>query len=149
MRLASAVSQRIASSVEAEWLGTYGVYVLNGQDGAQHRSREHRPGLQGRVALAIGMDIDAGLLSLETTVSVMLPEMQLRTAIDQVMVGHLVAMNSGIGFQGLVIVEGPGADRGQEILARPSRVAWGEAPIDGDGQMAWRGPGSLWRLDGK
>lgn len=126
MTIASVVLDRFVSSVEAERLGAYGVHVLIGEDAAQHRWRsDDRENIysvsKGVCALVVGMAIDEGLLSLETTVFEMLPEMQLGTGVDQVTVGHLLTMSCGIDFQRFGIVEVPGADPALEMLARPSR----------------------------
>lgn len=126
MTIASVVLDRFVSSIEGEQLGAYGAHVLIGEDAAQHRWRsDDRENIysasKGVCALAIGMAIDEGILSLETVVPEMLPRMPLGRDVDRVTVGHLLAMTSGIDFQRFGIVDVPGADPAQEMLARPSR----------------------------
>ncbi|MDN5755012.1 MAG: beta-lactamase family protein, partial [Micrococcaceae bacterium] len=125
MTPASVVLDRFVSSVEEERLGAYGVHVLMGEDEAQHRWRsDDRENIysvsKGVCALAIGMAVDEGLLSPATTVPGLFPEIELGPGVDQVSVGHLLAMTSGIDFQCFGIVEVPGPDPVQEMLASPS-----------------------------
>lgn len=125
MPLASAVLDRFASSVDEEGLGAYGVHVLIGDEVAQHRWRsDDRENIysvsKGVCALAIGMAIEEGILSLETTVPELLPAVTLGAGVEQVTVRHLLTMSSGIDVPQFADEPWPGSDRAQEILGAPT-----------------------------
>lgn len=123
---ASAVVGRFVAAVDAERLGAYGVHVLVGDDEAGHRWRSNdRENLysvsKGVCALAVGMAIDEGLVSLDTTVADLLPLMELGSGVEVVTLDHLLSMSSGIDFQWFADEPAPWPDLAQEMLRRPSR----------------------------
>lgn len=125
MTAAQSVLDHIVSTVERESLGAYGVHVLVGDDEAGHRWRsDDRENLysvsKGVCALAIGIAVDEGVLTLDTRVPELLPELELGAGVDGVTVRHLLTMTSGIDFQWFGDQPVPGADLAQEMLGRPT-----------------------------
>jgi CubicO group peptidase (beta-lactamase class C family) len=128
MTAAAQVLERFVRAVDAEALGAYGVHVLIGDDAAEHRWRsDDRENLysvsKGICALAVGLAIDEGALSLESTVSGILPHLDLGPGVGEVTVRHLITMRSGIDFEWFGDQEVPWPDLAQEMLARPSQGA--------------------------
>ena len=126
MSVASLVVDRFVTAVDAERLGAYGVHVLVGEDSAAHRWRsDDRVNIysasKGVCALAIGMAISEGALSLDSRVPDVLPEMELGADASGVTVRHLLSMRSGIDFAWFADTPAPWHDLAQEMLRRPSR----------------------------
>ncbi|GAA5197710.1 serine hydrolase [Microbacterium jejuense] len=125
---AVAVLQRIVADIDAEGLGAYGVHVRVGDEEAQHRWRsDDRVNVysasKGVCALAVGMAVDDGILSLDTTVGEMLPSFELGEGVDRVTMRHLLTMTSGIDFEWFGDQPAPWPDLAQEMLRRPSAGA--------------------------
>ncbi|KRC61553.1 hydrolase [Agromyces sp. Root81] len=126
MTSAASILDRIVTAIDDEELGAYGVHVLIGDDEAQHRWRsDDRVHLysvsKGVSALAAGIAVDAGMLSLNTRVAEVLPTMQLGDGVDAVTLRHLLRMTSGIDFEWWGNQEVPWPDLAQEMLRRPTR----------------------------
>ena len=126
MTTATDVLDRMVTAIDAERLGAYGVHVLVGDDEAQHRWRsDDRVDIysvsKGVSALAAGIAVDDGLLSLDTRVGDVLTTMDLGDGVERVTLRHLLTMTSGIDFAwfGDHGVRWP--DLAQEMLRRPSR----------------------------
>ena len=103
MLSAAAVLDRFVRGADQEGLGVYGVHILVGDEAASHRWRsDDRENLysvsKGVCALAIGRAIDEGILTLETRVPELLPDVELGDGVDAVTVRHLITMTSGIDF---------------------------------------------------
>jgi CubicO group peptidase (beta-lactamase class C family) len=101
------------------------VHVLIGGDEAQHRWRsDDRVNIysasKGACALAIGMAINEGILSLDTSVPQLLPSMKLGAGVDAVTIRNLLTMSSGIDFAWFGDNQVPWPDLAQEMLRRPS-----------------------------
>jgi CubicO group peptidase (beta-lactamase class C family) len=116
---------RIVDGVDAEHLGAYGVHVRIGDDEAEHRWRsDDRVNVysvsKGVCALAVGVATDEGLLTLETRVPELLPDVPLGDGVEAVTVRHLLTMTSGIDFAwfGDEVVTWP--DLAAEMLSRPT-----------------------------
>lgn len=117
---------RFVRSVDREALGAYGAHALVGDDEAEHRWRsDDRENLysvsKGVSALAAGIAVDEGILSLDTTVAETLPELEIGDGVDRVTLRHLLTMSSGIDFVWFGDQPVPGRDLAQEMLRRPSR----------------------------
>ena len=126
MTVASTALDRFVTAVDDEGLGAYGVHVLIGDDEAHHRWRsDDRENIysvsKGVCALAIGMAVAEGVLSLDSTVPELLPEMELGPGVSAVTVEHLLTMTSGIDFAWFGDQPVPGPDLAQEMLHRPTR----------------------------
>lgn len=123
--IASSGLALFVSKVNAERLGAYGVHLLIGDDVAQHRWRsDDRENIysasKGVCALAIGMAVDEGIMSLDSSVQEMLPAMALGAGVDQVTVRHLLTMCSGIDFKWFGDQPVSWPDLAQEMLRRPT-----------------------------
>lgn len=128
MTSAQAILRRIVASIDDEKLGAYGVHLLVGSEQAEHRWRsDDRVNLysvsKGVSALAAGIAVDAGLLTLNSKVGELLPEMHLGNGVDQVALHHLLTMTSGIDFEWWSFDEASWPDLAQEMLRRPTRGA--------------------------
>lgn len=122
---AAGVLDRIVAGVGAARLGAYGVHVRIGDDEAEHRWRsDDRVNVysvsKGVCALAIGMAIDEGLLTLDTRVPDLLPDVALGGGVDAVTVRHLLTMTSGIDFAWFGDEVVPWPDLAAEMLRRPT-----------------------------
>ena len=118
-------------AVDADQLGAYGVHVCVGSEEAQHRWRsDDRENVysvsKGICALAAGMAIEEGILSLHTLVAEMLPELVLGPGVESVTLEHLLSMTSGIDFRWFGHEPVVGADLAQDMLGRPTRGAGSE-----------------------
>ena len=87
---AASVIAAIAEEIDRERLGAYGVHVLVDEDEAEHRWRsDDRVNVysasKGVCALAVGIAVDAGILSLESRVGELLPGMQLGEGVGVVL----------------------------------------------------------------
>jgi CubicO group peptidase (beta-lactamase class C family) len=118
---------RIVADIDREHLGAYGLHVLIGEDDvAEHRWRsDDRENLysvsKGVSALAAGVAVDEGILTLETPVAELLPTAELGAGVDRVTLRHLLTMTSGIDFAWFADQPVPWPDLAQEMLRRPSR----------------------------
>ncbi|WP_285115827.1 serine hydrolase [Leifsonia sp. fls2-241-R2A-40a] len=126
MTAADALLDRFVRSVDREGLGAYGAHALVGEDEAAHRWRsDDRENVfsvsKGVSALAAGIAVDQGVLTLDTTVSEALPDLQLGDGVDRVTLRHLLTMSSGIDFVWFGDQPVPGPDLAQEMLRRPTR----------------------------
>ncbi len=125
---ASGVLARYVTAVDGEGLGAYGVHVLVGDEQAEHRWRgDDRVNLysvsKGVCALAVGMAVDEGLVTLDAPVAGLLPGMTLGPGVDAVTPRHLLTMSSGIDFRWFAHQPVPWPDLAQEMLGRPTRGA--------------------------
>lgn len=125
MATASSVLRDFVTTVDREGLGAYGVHVLVGEEEAQHRWRsDDRVNLysvsKGVSALAAGIAVDEGVLSLDTTVAEALPGLELGEGVDRVTLRHLLTMSSGIDFEWFGDQVVPWPDLAQEMLRRPT-----------------------------
>jgi len=123
---ASTVLERIVTSIDGESLGAYGVHVALGDDVAERRWRsDDRVNIysvsKGVSALAAGIAVDEGILTLDTRVDEMLPGMQFGTGVESVTLRHLLTMTSGIDFAWFGREPAPWPDLAQEMLRRPTR----------------------------
>ncbi|WP_159498376.1 serine hydrolase [Microbacterium sp. 18062] len=123
---ASSVLDRFVTAVDEEDLGAYGVHMLVGEDVVEHRWRsDDRENLysvsKGVCALAVGIAIGEGVLTLDTTVSRLLPRVDLGAGVEAVTVRHLLTMTSGIDFPWFGDQPVPWPDLAQEMLRRPTR----------------------------
>ncbi|MDR6972061.1 serine hydrolase domain-containing protein [Leifsonia shinshuensis] len=126
MTAADALLTRFVRTVDREGLGVYGAHALVGDEEAQHRWRsDDRVNLysvsKGVSALAAGIAVDEGILSLDTTVAEALPQLELGEGVERVTLRHLLTMTSGIPFQWFGDQPVPGADLAQEMLRHPTR----------------------------
>ncbi|MDL9977925.1 serine hydrolase domain-containing protein [Microbacterium sp. ASV49] len=115
----------MAEAIDAESLGAYGVHVLIGDDEAQQRWRsDDRVNVysvsKGVSALAAGIAIDERILTLDTRVGEMLPDMELGDGVENVTLRHLLTMTSGIDFSWFGSDEAPWPDVAQEMLRHPT-----------------------------
>ena len=126
MTNAASIRDRFVAAIDEEGLGAYGVHILAGDEVAQHRWRsDDRENIysvsKGVCALAIGMAVGEGILSLDTRVPDLLPRMDLGTGVDRVTVRNLLSMSSGIDFAWFGGEPTPWPDLGQEMLRRPAQ----------------------------
>ncbi|PRB15995.1 serine hydrolase [Microbacterium sp. MYb62] len=127
MNSAASVLDLIIAGIDEENLNAYGVHVLIGDEAAQHRWRsDDRVNVysvsKGVSALAAGIAVDEGLLSLETRVAETLPTLRLGQGVESVTLRHLLTMTSGIDFEWFGTQEVPWPDLAQEMLRRPTRA---------------------------
>lgn len=126
MSLAETVRDRIVRAIDEEQLGAYGLHVLVGHESAQHRWRsDDRVNLysvsKGVSALAAGIAVDEGILSLDTRAVDVLDVPGHGSGAEGVSLRHLLTMTSGIDFEWFGDQEVLWPDLAQEMLARPSR----------------------------
>lgn len=126
MSIAASVLSRFVAGVESEQLGAYGVHVLVSDDEAQFRWRsDDRENIysvsKGVCALAAGIAVGEGIISLETLVPELLPTMELGPGVEEVTLRHLLTMSSGIDFPwfGGEPVSSP--DLAEQMLHNPTR----------------------------
>lgn len=125
---AAGILSSVVSAIDAAGLTVYGVHVRAGDDEAQHRWRsDDRVNIysdsKGVAALAIGIAVDEGILTLDTPVPELLPAMTLGDGVEHVTVRHFLTMTSGIDFAWFGDQEVPWPDLAQEMLRRPSTDA--------------------------
>jgi len=128
MKSAADVCDEIAAAFDAEGLGVYGIHVLVGDDAAGHRWRsDDRENLysvsKGVSALAAGIAIDDGLLSLDTRVLELVPVPTPGVGVDNVTLEHLLTMTSGIDFTWFGSQPVTSPDLAVEMLSLPTRGA--------------------------
>lgn len=121
----AAALESFVTNVEREGLTVYGVQVRVGAHTSSYRWRsDDRENLysvsKGVSAIAVGMAIDEGLLTLDTTVREVFPSIQLGTEVESVTVRHLLSMTSGIDFLWFGHEPAPWPDLAAEMLSRPS-----------------------------
>lgn len=126
MTAADALLRRFAETVDREGLGVYGAHALVGGDEAEQRWRsDDRENLysvsKGVSALAAGIAVDEGILTLETTVAEALPQLELGDGVERVTLRQLLTMTSGIDFTWFGDQPVPGPDLAQAMLGRPTR----------------------------
>ncbi len=112
-------------AVDAEVLGVYGVHVRRGRETASHRWRsDDRVNLysvsKGVCALAVGLAVDEGLLTLDSTVADLLPDLPLGPGVAEVTLRHLLTMTSGIDFRWFGHEPVVWPDLAAEMVSRPS-----------------------------
>lgn len=130
MTAADSLLRRFVETVDREGLGVYGAHALVGGDESVHRWRsDDRVNLysvsKGVSALAAGIAVDEGILTLETTVAEALPAFELGDRVDRVTLRHLLTMTSGIDFTWFGDEPAPWPDLAQEMLRHPTRGAGG------------------------
>jgi len=123
---ASEVLSRIVDGVDTEGLTAYGVHVLVGDEERQHRWRsDDRVNLysvsKGVCALAAGMAVDEGILTLDSRAADLFPDADLGEGVGQVTLEHLLSMSSGIDFRWFADEPVPWSDLAGEMLSRPTR----------------------------
>lgn len=126
MTRASDALAAFVEAVDRERLGVYGVVIRIGDERAGHRWRsDDRENLyslsKGVCALAVGLAVEEGILSLDTTVGESLPGFDLGRDVGAVTVRRLLTMTSGIDFPWFGHEEIPWPDLAREMLSRPSR----------------------------
>ena len=117
--------EHFVTNVDREGLGVYGVQIRIRGESASHRWRsDDRENLfslsKGVSALAIGMAVEEGLLTLDTSVGEVFIDMPLGARVDAVTVRHLLTMTSGIDFLWFGHEPVPWPDLAAEMLSRPS-----------------------------
>ncbi|MFT2690289.1 serine hydrolase domain-containing protein [Clavibacter zhangzhiyongii] len=126
MSTAADALARLVEGIDRERLGAYGAVVRIGDDEAAHRWRsDDRENLysvsKGVCALAVGIAVDEGILSLDSRVPELLPDLELGPGVETVTVEHLLTMTSGIDFAWFGDEPVPGPDLAQAMLGLPSR----------------------------
>ncbi|GAA1130165.1 serine hydrolase domain-containing protein [Microbacterium natoriense] len=119
------VLRRIVAEVDAEELGAYGIHVLIGDDTAAHRWRsDDRVNLysvsKGVSALAAGIAVDEGILSLDSRAVDVLQVARPGVDAEKVTLQHLLTMTSGIDFEWFGDHPVTWPDLAVEMLSRPS-----------------------------
>lgn len=122
----AAILERYVAAVDAEGLGAYGAHFLVGDSEAEHRWRSNdRENLysvsKGVCALAAGIAVGEGLLSLDSTVAEILPDMALGSGVEKVTLEHLLTMSSGIDFRWFADEPVSWPDLAAEMLGKPTR----------------------------
>jgi CubicO group peptidase (beta-lactamase class C family) len=125
MTSAETVLGRFVAAVESEGLGVYGVHIRVGDETASHRWRsDDRENLysvsKGVCAIATGMAIDEGLLTLDLAAGEVFSGMSFGAGVEQVTLRHLLTMTSGIDFRWFGHEPVPWPDLAAEMLSRPS-----------------------------
>lgn len=129
-RLERALAAYIGA-VDAERLGAYGVHVQHGEQELEHRWRsDDRVDLysvsKGVAALAVGIGVDQGVLTLDTTAGELLPALATGRGTAAVTVRQLLSMTSGIDFEWFSDQPPPRLDLAGEMLGRHVAGAPGE-----------------------
>lgn len=123
---AQSILESIVDDIDSAALNAYGVHLSVGEEMAEHRWRsDDRVNLysvsKGVCAIAIGIAIDEGLVTMDTSVPELLPSMKLGDGVERVTIRHLLTMTSGIDFSWFGDQPLPWPDLAQEMLRRPSR----------------------------
>lgn len=125
MTSATSALTSFVASVREEGLNVYGVHFRVGSERASHRWRsDDRENLysvsKGVCAIAAGIAIDEGSITLETTAGEIFVDMPLAPGVDGVTLRHLLTMTSGIDFRWFGHEPVPWPDLAAEMLSRPS-----------------------------
>lgn len=125
MTSADAVLERFVAAVESERLGLYGVHIRVGEETAWHRwrsdDRENLYSVSKDVcAIATGMAIDEGLISLDLKAGEVFADFPLGDGVEQVTLRHLLTMSSGIDFLWFGHEPVLWPDLAAETLSRPT-----------------------------
>ena len=125
MRDASAALSGFVEAVDADHLGAYGVHFLVGSNEASHRWRsDDRENIysvsKGVCALAAGLAVEEGVVSLDSRAAEMLPDIEPGPGVADVTLEHLLSMRSGIDFRWFGHEPVAGADLAQDMLSRPT-----------------------------
>jgi len=125
MTSATSALNRFVSSVDDEGLSVYGVHFRVGSDRASHRWRsDDRENLysvsKGVCAIATGIAVDEGVITLDATVGDVLVDIPLAAGVDKVTLRHLLTMTSGIDFLWFGHEPVPWPDLAAEMLSRPT-----------------------------
>ncbi|WOF24672.1 serine hydrolase [Microbacterium betulae] len=126
MTAARKALDRFVHGVDGEALGAHGVHVLVGDDAAEHRWRaddreDIHSAAKGVCALAVGMAVDEGLVSIDEPVATYLPGFALGDGVAEVTLRHLLTMTSGIDLPWTPDELDAWTDLAAEMLRRPSR----------------------------
>ncbi|MBW8761247.1 MAG: beta-lactamase family protein [Microbacterium sp.] len=126
MTNATTVRDEIVAGIDAEHLGAYGLHVLIGDHEAGHRWRsDDRENLysvsKGVSALAAGIAIDEGLLSLDTPALDLVTVPAPGSGVESVTLEHLLTMTSGIDFTWFGSQPVTSPDLAVEMLSAPTR----------------------------
>lgn len=118
--------RRFVEAVDAEGLGVYGVEIRVGDERATHRWRsDDRENIfslsKGVSALAVGIAVDEGVLTLDTTAGSVFAGFELGDGVAEVTLRDLLTMTSGIDFLWFGNEPAPWPDLAAEVLRRPSR----------------------------
>lgn len=116
---------RLVEGIDADGLAAYGAVVRIGDEEAEHRWRsDDRENLysvsKGVCAIAAGIAVDEGLITLTTTVPQALPGIELGPGVQDVTFEDLLRMSSGIDFSWFADQPVPWPDLAQEMLGRPT-----------------------------
>lgn len=125
MTTAAAALERFTRAVDEERLGVYGVRIRVGAESASHRWRsDDRENLysvsKGVCAIAVGIAVEEGLVTLDTAVSELLPDIPFGDGADRVSLRRLLTMTSGIDFPWFGHQPVPWPDLAAEMLSRPA-----------------------------
>lgn len=123
---ADRVLARFVADVDSADLAAHGVSVRIADDQVGHRWTEDEPEniysvSKGVCALAVGIAIDQGILSLETTTEQTLRDMDFGEGSGDITIEQLLSMRSGVDFEWFGGDPAPWADLAQEMLRRPRR----------------------------
>ncbi|HZU94429.1 MAG TPA: serine hydrolase domain-containing protein [Microbacterium sp.] len=126
MSNATTVRDEMVAAIDREQLGAYGIHVLIGDDEAGHRWRsDDRENLysvsKGVSALAAGIAIDEGLLSLDTPVLDLVTVPEPGEGVETVTLEHLLSMTSGIDFSWFGSQPVTTPDLAVQMLSLPTR----------------------------
>ena len=122
---ATSALNSFVTNVQEEGFTVYGAHFRVGSERASHRWRsDDRENLysvsKGVSAIATGIAVDEGLITLETTVGEALIDMPLGAGVDKVTLRHLLTMTSGIDFLWFGHEPVPWPDLAAEMLSRPT-----------------------------
>lgn len=114
------------ADIDSEELAAHSVSVRIADDEAAHHWVADEPRnlysvSKGVSAVAVGIAIDEGVLSLDTTTQQVLPEMDFGDGTENVTIEQLLSMTSGIDFEWFGDNALPWPDLAQEMLRRPRR----------------------------
>jgi CubicO group peptidase (beta-lactamase class C family) len=125
MTSAETILERFVAAVDSEGLGVYGVHIRVGDDVASHRWRsDDRENLysisKGVCALATGMAIDEGLVTLDLRADDVFSGIRFGAGAEAVTLRHLLTMTSGTDFRWFGHEPVMWPDLAGEMLSRPS-----------------------------
>nr|WP_217485288.1 serine hydrolase [Plantibacter sp. MCCC 1A11337] len=104
----------------------HGLHVLAGDDEAGHRWTEDvrediHSAAKGACVLAVGIAIDDGLITMDTTLGAVFPEVDFGEGTADVTLRHLLNMTSGVDLPWSPTLLSDWPDLALEFLSRPSR----------------------------